>query len=73
MRPRNTARTCETETEILLSVRVTGQYLSGQGTSDLRVFAGPHEITDQLSKYQLQTIATDFEETMRDEEEYRGQ
>jgi hypothetical protein len=73
MRPKNSARLGAIETEIVFSVRVTGQYMPGQGTADLKVFAGQHDITDALSKYQLQTIGTDFEEAMRDEEEYHGE
>lgn len=48
-----------------------GQHLPKDGpeVSGLRVFLGPYDITEQLSKAEIQEIETDFEEVMREEDE----
>lgn len=73
MKIKNRSYQGSTESEVLLEVTLRGEYHPEQGTSDLRVFVGQHDITDQLSKYQLQSLGTDFEESMRDELEYGGE
>ncbi len=73
MRPKNKPFQGQSESIVMLDVILKGEYHPEQGTSDLRVFAGPFDITDQLSKYQLQSLGSDFEQGMRDEAEYGGE
>lgn len=72
MRTKNKSYKGEIEATLPLELTVKGDFHPDLGTSALRVFFGDLEITDRLSKAELQSLGSDFEESMRDEGEHRG-